>query len=120
MRYYPKRADRNQKAIAEALTAAGCTVVLLHTVGGGCPDLLVGVHDETWLVEIKTPEEAARLARGTSHNKETAARQQEWAKRWRGAPPLVVHSASDALQALGLMVTPHAPTGVERFGTQQR
>lgn len=102
MRYYPKRADRNQKAIAEALTRAGCTVTLLHTVGGGCPDLLVGVRGQTWLVEVKTPQEAARLARGTSHNRATAERQAAWAAAWRGAPPLTVTGAREALSALGL------------------
>lgn len=116
MRYYPKRADRNQKSIADALSAVGCTVVLLHTVGGGCPDLLVGVHGETWLIEIKTPEEASRLARGKSHNPATAARQKAWAQSWRGSPPLVVHSADEALSALGLLRERPKETGVERFG----
>lgn len=115
MKYYPKRVDRNQKDIADALVAAGCTVQSLHTVGGGCPDLLVGLHGDTWLIEVKTPEEAGRLSRGTSHNRETAAKQAEWAHAWRGTPPLVVQSADAALQALGLVHGHPAPTGVERF-----
>lgn len=114
VRYFPKRADRNQKAIAAALKAAGCTVQSLHTVGGGCPDLLVGRHGETWLIEIKTPEEAARLARGTSHNRATAVKQAEWAKAWRGAPPLVASTPEQALDALGLREKP-VSSGVERF-----
>jgi hypothetical protein len=30
MRFYPRKVDRNHKAIADALTAAGCTVTTLH------------------------------------------------------------------------------------------
>lgn len=108
MRFYPRRVDRNQRAIAEALTAAGCTVQSLHTVGGGCPDLLVGLHEQTWLIEVKAPEargeyrpDYAGTAKAGSHAM-TAARQREWAGRWRGAPPLTVRSAEEALQALGL------------------
>ncbi len=32
--------DRNQPEIVEALRAAGETVLLLHRVGSGCPDVL--------------------------------------------------------------------------------
>lgn len=47
------RADSNQTAIVEALRAAGCTVLHLHQVGGGCPDVLAGIDGRNVLIEIK-------------------------------------------------------------------
>lgn len=45
--------DANQSEIVAAFRAAGCTVQLLHAVGKGCPDLLVGVGGFNLLVEVK-------------------------------------------------------------------
>lgn len=36
------RVDANQKEIVKALRDNGCTVQHLHSIGKGCPDLLVG------------------------------------------------------------------------------
>lgn len=47
------RVDDNHGQIAEALRAAGCTVLHLHQVGGGCPDVLAGIDGRNLLIEIK-------------------------------------------------------------------
>ena len=47
------RVDDNQPAIVQALRNMGCSVQPLHTVGGGCPDLLVGWEEKNYLMEIK-------------------------------------------------------------------
>lgn len=47
------RVDANQAAIAEALRSCGATVQLIHTVGKGCPDLLVGFGGINLLLEVK-------------------------------------------------------------------
>lgn len=47
------RVDGNHAAIVEALRAAGCTVLHLHQVGGGCPDILAGADGRNLLIEIK-------------------------------------------------------------------
>ena len=115
MRYYFRRVDRNQKAIADALVKAGCTVQSLHTVGQGCPDLLVGLHGATWLIEVKHPEAPRAFKDGArSHEAQTRARQMAWAHSWRGAPPLTVRTPEEALDALGLRAKP-ADTGASRF-----
>ena len=49
------KVDANQPEIVAALRAAGCTVQHLHTVGHGCPDILVGYEGVNWLIEIKQP-----------------------------------------------------------------
>lgn len=48
------RTDENQREIVEYFRKVGCSVVLLHQVGEGCPDILVGYGDAIVLVEIKT------------------------------------------------------------------
>jgi hypothetical protein len=48
-----KRADANQPEIVKELEKMGCSVLHLHTVGKGCPDLAVAFRGMTYLVEIK-------------------------------------------------------------------
>jgi hypothetical protein len=47
------RTDANQSEIVEAYLRAGCTVQLLHQVGGGCPDLVCGYRGVNYLIEVK-------------------------------------------------------------------
>lgn len=51
MRAY--RVDSNQKAIVTALREEGYSVQHLHSVGAGCPDILVGYAGINVLIEIK-------------------------------------------------------------------
>ena len=51
---YPKRADTNQAAIVLELRKLGYSVQMLHTVGGGCPDIVVGHDGKNYLFEIKS------------------------------------------------------------------
>ena len=46
--------DSNQPEIVEAFRQLHCSVLLLHQVGSGCPDLLVGVNGFNVLIEVKT------------------------------------------------------------------
>ena len=70
--------DDNQKEIVEALRKAGRSVQLLHTVGEGCPDLLVGFQGINYLIEIKW-DKKARLT----------PKQIEFHSRWRGQRAIV-------------------------------
>lgn len=47
------RVDRNQQEIVAHLRKHGATVQPLHTVGKGCPDILVGWQGKNLLFEIK-------------------------------------------------------------------
>ena len=91
------RVDGNQAAIVRALRAAGCSVTLLHGVGDGCPDLLVGARGRTVLLEVKRSEAAA-----ASHV-DSGPRQARWRSCWRGGPILVVWSPETALAAVGVV-----------------
>ncbi len=86
--------DRNQSEIVLMLQKVGCTVQLLHRVGQGCPDLLVGYRGVNYAYEVKdgllppskrklTPAEAA------------------WHETWRGQV-VTVCNVREALAALGI------------------
>lgn len=85
---YHARADANQPEIVRALRATGARVQHLHTVGKGCPDILVGFRGVNYLLEIKsaggelTPDEAG------------------WHGTWAGQVA-IVHSIDEALRAIG-------------------
>ena len=49
------RADRNQAQIVAALRKVGATVLHLHSLGRGAPDILAGYRGRNILMEIKTP-----------------------------------------------------------------
>lgn len=48
-----RRVDRNQSEIVEVFRKLGCSVAITSKLGGGFPDLVVGRHEKTLLVEIK-------------------------------------------------------------------
>lgn len=50
-----KRVDANQSEIVAALRHVGATVQDLHTVGHGCPDIVVGFRGQNYLMEVKSP-----------------------------------------------------------------
>ena len=88
------KVDANQGEIVEALRQAGCTVQLLHMVGKGCPDLLVGTRGINVLIECKDgskPPSARKLT----------ADQLEWHDAWRGQVT-VVCSVDEALSVVGV------------------
>jgi hypothetical protein len=89
--------DANQTAIVDALRAAGATVQSLATVGGGVPDLLVGVRGKTYLLEVKTP-------KGKRNPKPapTTEDQDRWFSVWRGDRVRIVTSVEQALLAVGI------------------
>lgn len=66
------KVDLTQSAIVKALRDIGASVQVLSAVGGGCPDLAVGWHGKTFLLEAKT---------GTG---KLNAMQREWHARWGG------------------------------------
>lgn len=79
------KVDANQKDIVSALRIAGYTVELLHRVGGGCPDILVGVNKK-WnlLMEIK-------ILDGDLNDKQI-----EWHANWTGQV-CVIRTAKEAV-----------------------
>ena len=85
----PKKVDAIQPAIVEALRAIGASVVLLHAVGKGCPDLLVGYKNRNVLLEIKS-----------LHGSHTP-QQRFWHSQWKGQV-YTVNSIDRALEIVWL------------------
>jgi hypothetical protein len=77
------RKDANHEEIVVAYEALYCSVVDLHTVGGGCPDILVGCGGISELVEIKT------------QDGDLEPNQVTFAKHWRGNPVRIVRNDAD-------------------------
>lgn len=89
---YARAIDANQPEIVKALRKAGCTVEHLYAVGKGCPDLLVSIDDQVFLIEVKDgtkPPSAQAL---------TPA-QITWHKEWC-ATVHVVNSIAGALEVV--------------------
>lgn len=80
------RVDATQEEIVICLRLVGASVQLLHIVGQGCPDAIIGYLGRTYLVEFKADEKS----RYTPD-------QLTWRQEWKGAPPLRFNSVSDAL-----------------------
>ena len=49
------RTDRNQAQIVRELRELGANVLVLSSIGDGCPDLLVGMKGKLALCEVKDP-----------------------------------------------------------------
>lgn len=90
MSRFARRVDANQAAVVEAFRAAGASVLHLHAVGDGCPDLLIGLAGVDVQVEVKDGRKVP------SARKLTPAEARHHAT-WRGRPIAVVESAQDAL-----------------------
>ena len=69
--------DDNQPEIVEAARRMGCSVQPLHSVGKGCPDLLVGISGINDLWEVKDGSKPPSARRLTPD-------QIEWHDAWRG------------------------------------
>jgi hypothetical protein len=84
------KVDRNQAEIVAALEKSGATVLHLHMVGRGCPDIAVGHNNRTYLMEIKS-------GRGMLTPDELA-----FFESWRGQV-VAVYSPEDALRVIGAL-----------------
>ena len=83
------KVDANQGEIVQALRDMGCSVELLHRVGKGCPDILVGLRGHNWLMEIKDGSKPYSRRKLTPDEK-------EWHEKWRGQKA-VVKSVDEAV-----------------------
>lgn len=87
------RVDSNQPAIVDALRRIGATVQPLHTIGRGCPDLLVGYQGRNLLLEVKDGSKPPS-------KRALTADEHMWHIGWRGTV-VVVETVGDAISAIG-------------------
>jgi hypothetical protein len=86
------KVDDNQKEIVKALRTLGCSVQHLHSVGAGCPDLLVGYKGFNILLEVKDGNKSPSQQKLTPD-------QIIWHRDWRGHVN-VVNSSEQAIIAV--------------------
>jgi hypothetical protein len=79
------RRDSNHEQVIAWYEELYCSVVDLHTLGHGCPDLLIGCAGRSELVEVKT--ELGHLE----------ANQITFNKTWRGNKPVIVRTQADVI-----------------------
>jgi len=84
------KVDALQGEIVRALRLRGVSVQSLASVGEGCPDLLCGYRQHTYLLEIKRED-----------GKPTVD-QINWWREWNGAAVDVVRSVHEAVRAIGI------------------
>lgn len=86
------RVDANQPEIVAALRQSGCSVEHLHSVGGGVPDLLVGVQGLNLLIEVKDGSKPPSARKLTPD-------QVEWHGKWQGQK-VIASTVVEALQSV--------------------
>lgn len=86
------KVDANQPEIVAALRKAGASVTLLSQVGGGCPDLLVGIAGVNLLMEVKDGSKPLSARKLTPD-------QVDWHQSWQGQS-VVVSSVEEAISVL--------------------
>ena len=87
------RTDANQAEIVETLRMVGATVQPLHSVGSGCPDLLVGFRGLNYLIEVKD-------GRKPPSERKLTPEQERWHGNWRGQVA-IAEWPEDALRIIG-------------------
>ena len=86
-----RRTDSNQKEIVAGLRRIGATVLDLHELGKGAPDVLIGIGGNNYLVEIK------------STNGKLTPAEIEFLASWKGNA-VIVHNVEEAFRAIGLTI----------------
>lgn len=81
------KVDRNQPEIVKAFRAYGFTVLHLHQVGKGCPDICVGLKGINYLIEIKDGELVPSARKLTTQ-------EQEFFNSW-GGQCVIIESVDD-------------------------
>jgi hypothetical protein len=83
----PKRVDANQVAVVAALREYGATVLDMHTLGKGAPDIVVGYAGRNYLCEIKAP--GGKLTPS----------ERDWHNAWRGTV-WVIYTVDQAIDLI--------------------
>lgn len=89
---YAARRDTNHADIRDGLRGCGFTVFDAGGTGNDFPDLVVGAHGTTFLMEVKTF--GGKVSDGQSR----------FADGWRGGPVCVVRTLEDALGAIARFI----------------
>lgn len=103
------RRDDNEAIIVRALEQVGAAVQRMSE--SGCPDLLVSWRGVLTLIEVKLPltargfvQRGRHRSAGGEHDDMTPA-QVKWWREWKGKPPVIVRTVTQALEAIGAVIS---------------
>lgn len=105
MPHYPKgampkyaKADGNQPLIVSALRRVGAQVQHLHSIGQGCPDIVVAFHGSWYMAEIKDPNQPA-------HRHKLTPAEEAWHKQFgEQAQVYILFTVEDAMRMIGVRI----------------
>lgn len=100
------KVDNSQRELVPYILAHGATFQSLATVGGGCPDGIVGFMSVTDVCEFKSgPEKKPRAFKDGRRRKgsSTEAAQAAWHAQWKGSPRWVLRTRDDVVAMLNSM-----------------
>lgn len=89
------RVDSNQPEVVKLFRDLGASVQHLHTVGKGCPDLLIGYCGINGVVEVKDPRQPPSKRRLTED-------EEKWHTSWQGNV-VVVQTLNDVVEHLAYL-----------------
>lgn len=89
------KTDANQTKIVEELRARGYSVLILSSVGGGCPDLAVGTSGRNYFFEIKDPGQPPS-------KRQLTGEERKFSENWRGHYAVATTALDIILEATGL------------------
>lgn len=87
------KVDDNQREIVRALRQVGASVLPMHTLGQGAPDIAVGWRGQNWFFEIKDGAKPPSARKLTPDEK-------AWHAAWQGSV-VVVETVDQALATIG-------------------
>jgi hypothetical protein len=87
---YARRVDSNHALLKKVFEQCGCSVADFSRLGGGVPDLLIGIPGMNMLVEVK------------SKSGKLTPEQAKFHAEWKG-PKAVVRTVQEAAELVGKM-----------------
>jgi Holliday junction resolvase len=98
---YARRKDTAHNPIAQGLKAHGFSVADTSRLGDDFPDLVIGKHGITALVEVKSQD---RRKNGLKNAADLlSAGQKDFASQWKGAAVIVSYDLEGVLFSFGLL-----------------
>lgn len=96
---FARKADSNQPEIVKGLRKVGAKVQHIHTIGKGCPDILVAYQNRWFVAEVKDGNKPPSAQQLTPDEK-------EWHEDFSQAAPVHIwRNLDEALATIGAITT---------------
>ena len=89
---FARKVDLNHQDIVKTLRSLGASVFDASGIGRGFPDLVVGIHNKTVLVEIKSDEK-----------KKFTQAQLNFMENWKGSSVVRINDIDGAIRLINML-----------------